>query len=35
VTVRTGSGIEYTLDYEARHAAGQTAQSVHFRLRYK
>jgi autotransporter-associated beta strand protein len=35
VTVRTGSGIEYTLDYEARHAVGQTAQSVHFRLRYK
>jgi len=35
VTVRTASGIEYTLDYEARHATGQTAQSVHFRLRYK
>lgn len=35
VTVHTGSGIEYTLDYEARHAAGQTAQSLHFRLRFK
>ena len=35
VTVHTNSDIEYTIDYEVRHAAGQTAQSVHFRLRYK
>jgi uncharacterized protein with beta-barrel porin domain len=34
VTVHSALGIEYTLDYQARHAAGQTAQSVHFRLRY-
>jgi hypothetical protein len=35
LTVRTGSGLEYTVEYEFRHADFETRHSGDFRIRFK
>jgi uncharacterized protein with beta-barrel porin domain len=35
LTMRTGSGLEYTLQYQFRRGSGELSQSVDFRVRFR